>query len=416
MVKAIRKMSLIQKIMIGIVVGTTLGVMVPKWTFISVLGELFVGSLKAIAPLLVFVLIIASLAKQKADTKTYVGSVLGTYLLATFLAALVAVVASYLFPVEIVLNVTKEASGGPSQLSDVLGNVLTSVVQNPIQAMVEGNYLSVLCWSSLIGIGLRQSSEGTKEVLDNLSTGVTNVVQMIISLAPIGIVGLVFNSVATTGIAGLANYGQLLLLLVGTMAFVALIIYPAIVFVQIRQNPYPLIFFVLKESAMPAFFTRSSAANIPVNIKLAEAMNLNEESYSVSIPLGATINMGGAAITITIMTLAAVNTLGMSVPIYLAFILSVIAAVSACGASGIAGGSLLLIPLACSLFGISNDIAMQVVGVGFIIGVLQDSIETALNSSSDLLFTASAELADRRKQGEIIELKSNLVQQAKIIP
>ncbi|MEG0286330.1 MAG: serine/threonine transporter SstT [Vagococcus sp.] len=416
MVKAIRKMSLIQKIMIGIVVGTTLGVMVPKWTFISVLGELFVGSLKAIAPLLVFVLIIASLAKQKADTKTYVGSVLGTYLLATFLAALVAVVASYLFPVEIVLNVTKEASGGPSQLSDVLGNVLTSVVQNPIQAMVEGNYLSVLCWSSLIGIGLRQSSEGTKEVLDNLSTGVTNVVQMIISLAPIGIVGLVFNSVATTGIAGLANYGQLLLLLVGTMAFVALIIYPAIVFVQIRQNPYPLIFFVLKESALPAFFTRSSAANIPVNIKLAEAMNLNEESYSVSIPLGATINMGGAAITITIMTLAAVNTLGMSVPIYLAFILSVIAAVSACGASGIAGGSLLLIPLACSLFGISNDIAMQVVGVGFIIGVLQDSIETALNSSSDLLFTASAELADRRKQGEIIELKSNLVQQAKIIP
>ena len=416
MVKAIRKMSLIQKIMIGIVVGTTLGVMVPKWTFISVLGELFVGSLKAIAPLLVFVLIIASLAKQKADTKTYVGSVLGTYLLATFLAALVAVVASYLFPVEIVLNVTKEASGVPSQLSDVLGNVLTSVVQNPIQAMVEGNYLSVLCWSSLIGIGLRQSSEGTKEVLDNLSTGVTNVVQMIISLAPIGIVGLVFNSVATTGIAGLANYGQLLLLLVGTMAFVALIIYPAIVFVQIRQNPYPLIFFVLKESALPAFFTRSSAANIPVNIKLAEAMNLNEESYSVSIPLGATINMGGAAITITIMTLAAVNTLGMSVPIYLAFILSVIAAVSACGASGIAGGSLLLIPLACSLFGISNDIAMQVVGVGFIIGVLQDSIETALNSSSDLLFTASAELADRRKQGEIIELKSNLVQQAKIIP
>ena len=416
MVKAIRKMSLIQKIMIGIVVGTTLGVMVPKWTFISVLGELFVGSLKAIAPLLVFVLIIASLAKQKADTKTYVGSVLGIYLLATFLAALVAVIASYLFPVEIVLNVTKEASGGPSQLSDVLGNVLTSVVQNPIQAMVEGNYLSVLCWSSLIGIGLRQSSEGTKEVLDNLSTGVTNVVQMIISLAPIGIVGLVFNSVATTGIAGLANYGQLLLLLVGTMAFVALIIYPAIVFVQIRQNPYPLIFFVLKESALPAFFTRSSAANIPVNIKLAEAMNLNEESYSVSIPLGATINMGGAAITITIMTLAAVNTLGMSVPIYLAFILSVIAAVSACGASGIAGGSLLLIPLACSLFGISNDIAMQVVGVGFIIGVLQDSIETALNSSSDLLFTASAELADRRKQGEIIELKSNLVQQAKIIP
>ena len=414
MVKAIGKMSLIQKIMIGILIGTTLGFMVPEWTFISVLGELFVGSLKAIAPLLVFVLIIASLAKQKSGTKTYVGSVLIVYLVATFLAALVAVIASYLFPIDIILDGAKETSNGPNELSAVLGNILKSIVQNPIQALIEGNYLSVLCWASLIGIGMRQSSEGTKEVLEHVSAGITNVVQMIIKLAPIGIIGLVYQSVATTGIEGLAKYGQLLLLLVGTMLFVALVVYPAIVFVNIQQNPYPLVFFVLKESAIPAFFTRSSAANIPVNIKLAEAMNLNEESYAVSIPLGAAINMGGAAVTITIMTLAAVHTLGMSVPIYLAFILSVIAALSACGASGIAGGSLLLIPLACSLFGISNDIAMQVVGVGFIIGVLQDSVETALNSSSDLLFTASVELADRRKKGEELEMENCLVTQVQM--
>ncbi|WP_142429593.1 serine/threonine transporter SstT [Enterococcus faecalis] len=407
MVKAIRKLSLIQKIMIGIVIGTTLGFLVPEWTFISVLGELFVGALKAIAPILVFVLIIASLAQQKAGAKTYVGSILVVYLLATFLAAVVAVTASYLFPVKIVLEAAQEAQAAPTQLSDVfLSNVLTSVVQNPIQAMIEGNYLSVLFWSSLIGIGLRQSSVATKDVIANLSTGITTVVQMIIGIAPIGILGLVFHSVATTGIAGLAKYGQLLLLLIGTMAVVALVVYPAIVFWNIRQNPYPLVFFVLKESAIPAFFTRSSAANIPINMELAKAMDLNEESYAVSIPLGATINMGGAAITITIMTLAAVHTLGMSVPIYLALLLSIIAAVSACGASGIAGGSLLLIPLACSLFGISNDIAMQVVGVGFIVGVVQDSIETALNSSSDLLFTTSVELADRRKNGESIDVKA----------
>ena len=301
------------------------------------------------------------------------------------------------------MEAAQEAQAAPTQLSDVLSNVLTSVVQNPIQAMIEGNYLSVLFWSSLIGIGLRQSSVATKDVIANLSTGITTVVQMIIGIAPIGILGLVFHSVATTGIAGLAKYGQLLLLLIGTMAVVALVVYPAIVFWNIRQNPYPLVFFVLKESAIPAFFTRSSAANIPINMELAKAMDLNEESYAVSIPLGATINMGGAAITITIMTLAAVHTLGMSVPIYLALLLSIIAA---CGASGIAGGSLLLIPLACSLFGISNDIAMQVVGVGFIVGVVQDSIETALNSSSDLLFTTSVELADRRKNGEIIDVKA----------
>ena len=407
MVNAIKKMSLIQKIMIGIVIGTTLGILVPEWSFISSLGELFIGALKGIAPLLVFVLIIASLAGQKAGAKTYVGPVLVVYLLATFLAALVAVIISYAFPIEIVLDVSEEISAAPSQLGDVLGNILTSVVQNPIQGMMEGNYLAVLFWASLIGISLRQSSENTKDFLENISTGITKVVQMIINLAPIGVTGLVFTSVATTGLSGLAKYGQLLLLLVGTMTFMALIVYPAIVFWQIRQNPYPLVFFVLKESAMPAFFTRSSAANIPVNIRLAKALNLSEESYSVSIPLGATINMGGAAITITIMTLATVNTLGMDVPIHLAFLLSLIAAISACGASGIAGGSLLLIPLACSLFGIPDDIAMQVVGVGFIIGVIQDSVETALNSSSDLLFTASVEFADRRKNGEVVELNGN---------
>ena len=320
------------------------------------------------------------------------------------MAAVVAVTASYLFPVKIVLEAAQEAQAAPTQLSDVLSNVLTSVVQNPIQAMIEGNYLSVLFWSSLIGIGLRQSSVATKDVIANLSTGITTVVQMIIGIAPIGILGLVFHSVATTGIAGLAKYGQLLLLLIGTMAVVALVVYPAIV-LEYSAKSVSVSLFVLKESAIPAFFTRSSAANIPINMELAKAMDLNEESYAVSIPLGATINMGGAAITITIMTLAAVHTLGMSVPIYLALLLSIIAAVSACGASGIAGGSLLLIPLACSLFGISNDIAMQVVGVGFIVGVVQDSIETALNSSSDLLFTTSVELADRRKMVKVLMSK-----------
>lgn len=408
MVKFIQKLSLIQKIMLGIIFGTILGIVVPDWTFIGILGELFVGALKAIAPILVFTLIIASLSQQKVGTKTYVGSVLSTYLLATFLAACAAVLASYLFPVEIILENVQKTTADSTQLSDVLGNILTGVVQNPIQGMIEGNYLAVLFWASLIGIALRQSSKETKAVLENISSGITTVVQMIIGLAPIGILGLVFHSVATTGMSSLAKYGQLLLLLIGTMVFVSLVIYPAIVFFHIRQNPYPLVFFILKESAVPAFFTRSSAANIPINLKLAKSLNLNEDSYSVSIPLGATINMGGAAVTITIMTLATVNTLGMSVPIYLALLLSVIAAISACGASGIAGGSLLLIPLACSLFGISDDVAMQVVGVGFIIGVIQDSIETALNSSSDLLFTASVELGDRRKNGETLEINTNL--------
>lgn len=408
MVKVIKKLSLIQKVMIGIVIGSILGILVPEWTFIGSLGELFIGALKGIAPLLVFVLIIASLAGQKVGAKTYVGPVLLVYLLATFLAALAAVIISYAFPIEIVLDVSEEISTAPSQLGDILGNVLTSIVQNPIKGMMEGNYLAVLFWASLIGVGLRQSSDNTKEFLENISTGITRVVQIIINLAPIGVTGLVYASVATTGFNGLKEYGQLLFLLVGTMIFMALIVYPAIVFWQIRQNPYPLVFFVLKESAIPAFFTRSSAANIPVNIRLAKALNLSEESYSVSIPLGATINMGGAAITITIMTIATVNTLGMAVPIHLAFLLSLIAAVSACGASGIAGGSLLLIPLACSLFGIPDDIAMQVVGVGFIIGVIQDSVETALNSSSDLLFTASVEFADRRRNGEMVEMKRDL--------
>lgn len=408
MKEKIQKISLIQKIMMGIVLGSTLGFLVPNWTFISTLGDLFVGSLKAIAPILVFVLIISSLAQQKEGAKTNIGAVLIVYLIATFLAAFVAVIASYVFPVKMILDVSQEVNSGPTELVDVLKNLLTNTVQNPIQAIIEGNYLALLFWSSLIGVSLRKATTSTKEVLSSFSAAITSVVQKIISLAPIGIIGLVFNSVSTTGFNGLAKYGQLLLLLVGTMFFVALIIYPAIVFLNIRQNPYPLVFFVLKESAVPAFFTRSSAANIPVNIKLAKSMGLNEEAYSVSLPLGATINMGGAAVTITIMTLATVHTLDMSVPIYLAFLLSVIAAISACGASGIAGGSLLLIPLACSLFGISNDIAMQVVGVGFIIGVIQDAIETALNSSSDLLFTASVELAERRKNGEPVTLKNEL--------
>ncbi|MFV0559262.1 MAG: serine/threonine transporter SstT [Enterococcus sp.] len=407
MLEFVKRMSLIQRIVLGIILGILLGVMVPTWTFISILGELFVGALKAIAPILVFVLIMASVAKHQSGTKTFVKPILVLYLGATLLAAIIAVVASYLFPVTLTLQKAAEQSS-PQALSDVLNTILTNIVQNPLGAIIDGNYLAVLFWSALIGFALRMRSKEVKNMIEDISTAITQVVQLIIAFAPLGILGLVYTSVATTGISGLSQYGKLLLLLVGTMLTIALIIYPAIVFFYIRQNPYPLVFFCLKESAVPAFFTRSSAANIPINMMLAKQMGLTKESYSISLPLGATINMGGAAVTISIMTLAAVHTLGMDVPLPLAFVLCLLSALSACGASGIAGGSLLLIPLACSLFGISNDVAMQVVGVGFIIGVVQDSIETAINSSSDLLFTATVELGDLRRKGQPLNLAQRL--------
>ena len=400
-------MSLVQRISCGIIVGIIVGIFLPSWTFITILGTVFVSCLKAIAPLLVFFLTTASIAKHKVGNETYVKPILFLYLGGTFFSALVAVVVSSIFTIPITLQ-EQVSEKAPQNIGSVLSTMLTNVTQNPIQAIIESNYLGVLFWAVLLGLALRSRTETTKEVVDQVSVALSHVVQLIIAFAPIGILGLVYQSISTTGLSGLAEYLQLVLVLVGTMLFVALVVYPLLTFLFIKENPYPLIFFCLKESAVPAFFTRSSAANIPINMMLAERLKLTKESYAISIPLGATINMGGAAVTITVMTLTTVQTLGIEASFASKLILSLLAAIAACGASGVAGGSLLLIPLACSLFGISNEIAMQVVGIGFIIGVIQDSVETALNSSSDLLFTAIGELSARKRNGEAISLKDSL--------
>ena len=404
----LKDLSLLKRIAIGILLGIICGIFLPHWTFITIFGSLFVGALKAIAPILVFVLILASISQHDSENKSYLKPVITLYLAATLCASVVAVLASFLFPVKIALQHTTSQQAAPQSINEVLNTILTNIVQNPLQAMIEGNYLAVLFWSALIGFALRLASPAVKKATQEIAQAITLVVQLIIAFAPLGIFGLVFQSVATTGLKGLLQYGQLLLLLVGSMFFVALVVYPIMVFFLIRENPYPLVFYCLKNIAIPAFFTRSSAANIPINMLLAKNMGLTESAYSISLPLGATINMGGAAITISTMTLAAVHTLDMQVSPVLTLILCILSALSACGASGIAGGSLLLIPLACSLFGISNDIAIQVVGVGFIIGVVQDAIETAVNSSSDILFTAAAEFRDLRKNNQDIHLKERL--------
>lgn len=409
MIKRWQKLSLIQRILIGILLGILLGLAVPQWTWLSILGEIFVGSLKAIAPLLVFFIIMSSLSRHEKGTETHMTSIVILYLLATFVAALAAVGIFYLFPVKIVLpqvsDLTQEA---PKDLMTVVKNIFVNGVANPIAALSEGNYLALLFWGSLLGLALRNFSETTKKVVTDISGAISHVIQGIIQLAPLGIVGLVYNSVVSTGVDGLLAYGKLVIIVVGTMLFVSFVVYPFMVAVMIRENPYPLTFYCFKESGIPAFFTRSSAVNIPINMNLAEKLGLNEKSYALSIPLGAAANSGGAAITISLMTLAAAYTLGMEIPFPLALILCFLTAISATGASGIAGGSLLLIPLACSLFGISNDIAMQVVGVGFIIGVIQDSVETAVNSASDLLFTDTAEYHDLKKAGVKISVKEQV--------
>ncbi|MCI0129700.1 serine/threonine transporter SstT [Vagococcus sp. CY53-2] len=413
--KKIRKLSLIQKICIGIVVGAILGMLVPSWTWIKLLGDLFIGALKAIAPLLVFFLIIDSLSKQQKGIKTHMRTVIILYLSATFIAALVAVFASDLFPVKLVLPDVAVEQQTPDDLWNILSDIIIGAVMNPVQAIIEGNYLSLLFWGAVIGVGMRSAADVTKNVLSDISDTISKVIQIIIQLAPIGIVGLVFNSISEIGIKGLAEYGKLILLLVGTMLFVSFIVYPFMVFLLLKQNPYPLTMFCMKESGIPAFFTRSSVVNIPINMELCEKLGLDKESYSISIPLGATANSGGAAITISIMTLAAAHTMGMDIPFPLAFLLCLLAAISSTGVSGIAGGSLLLIPLACSLFNISNDIAMQVVGIGFIIGVVQDSVETALNSAADLLFAATAEFYDKQKSGQTIDLNECVREARKLL-
>jgi serine/threonine transporter len=355
----------------------------------GLLGELFVGALKAIAPILVFILVAASITNQKKNQHTKMKPIVVMYLLGTFSAALTAVLLSFLFPTELILVSGIEGTSPPQGIAEVLHTLLFKLVDNPLNAVASGNYIGILVWAIALGVALHHASDATKRVFEDLSHGVSQIVRFIIRLAPLGIFGLVASTFATTGFAALAGYAHLLAVLLGAMIFIALIVNPLFVYIKIKRNPYPLVLQCLRESGVTAFFTRSSAANIPVNMALCNKLDLDEDTYSVSIPLGATINMAGAAITITVLTLAAVNTLGIAVDLPTALLLSIIAAISACGASGVAGGSLLLIPLACGLFGISNDVAMQVVAVGFIIGVIQDSAETALNSSTDVVFTAA---------------------------
>ncbi len=400
-------MSLVKRIIIGLIVGITLALMVPEYAApIAIFGSLFVGALKSVAPILVFFLVMSAISQHKSGQKTNMKSVVMLYLFGTFMAGLTAVLVSFAFPVTLTLGAGVDSITPPSGVTEVLKNLLMNVVANPVVALSEANYIGVLTWAILLGMALKNAPESTKTMIVNFSDALSQVVRWVINLAPLGIMGLVFNTIATNGIGELLSYGQLLLVLVGTMMFIALVVNPVITFFMIRQNPYPLVLKCLKDSGITAFFTRSSAANIPVNMNLCNELGLDKDNYSVSIPLGATVNMAGAAITISVLTLAAVNTLGIEVDLVTAIILSVLSAVSACGASGVAGGSLLLIPLACSLFGIPNDVAMQVVGVGFVVGVIQDSCETALNSSTDVLFTAVSEMSQWRKEGREIVIKT----------
>ena len=393
-----KKTNLIKRISLGILCGALLAVLFPQASAIGLLGEIFVGGLKAIAPLLVFALVANALSQQKKGEKSNMKTVIILYLLGTFAAALVAVLIGFVFPLEIDLADAKQSLSPPDGIGQVLSNLLLKLVDNPLNALISANYIGVLSWAVVFGIAMREASHHSKDLLRTSAEVTSKIVEWIINLAPFGILGLVYTTISGKGFQALQSYGLLLLVLIATMLMVALIINPLIVFAMLRKNPYPLVWRCLRVSGVTAFFTRSSAANIPVNMKLCRDLNLNPETYSVSIPLGATINMAGAAITINTLTLAAVHTLGIQVDFATAFVLSIVAAVSACGASGVAGGSLLLIPVACSLFGISNDLAMQVVSVGFVIGVIQDSCETALNSSTDVLFTAVAEMSSWPKE------------------
>lgn len=383
--------NIVKQIIGGLLAGVALAVISTNWAQrTALLGEFFITALKSVAPVLVLLLVMAAIANHKRGSQSRMGRVITLYLVGTFSAAFIAVLASYLFPSTIQLQATEGVLNPPLTMLEVLLSLLLSIVDNPFNAILSANYMAILAWAILLGLGFRAASDNTKQLLNDASDAITFVVKLIIRLAPIGVFGIVASTIATTGFKALADYAHLLIVLLGCMLIIALVVNPLIVYSQIRRNPYPLVFTCLRESGMTAFLTRSSAANIPVNMALAKRLGLHEETYSMSIPLGATINMAGAAITITVLTLAAVNTLGIPVSFGTAVLLSVVASLCACGASGVAGGSLLLIPLACSLFNIPNDIAMQVVGVGFIISVIQDSAETALNSSTDVLFTAAA--------------------------
>ena len=402
LLKKYTSVSLMLRIFIGLALGAMLGLLLPQWTGIAILGRMFVSALKGIAPVLVAVLVMSSIAKAGSGMGHRFSLLVGVYMLSTFIAAVCAVVGSFLFPVTLELSEVADVDVSAGSLSDVFTNLLTNMVANPVAAIAGANYIAILFWSIILGVALKtMASKATVNVVHDLSSVVTRVVKWVIQFAPFGILGLVFSTVSESGLSVFTTYGHLLLLLVGCMLVNAFVFNPMISFVLLRKNPYPLLFTCLKESGLQAFFTRSSAANIPINMALCKKLGLDEEFYSVSIPLGATINMDGAAVTITVFSLAVAHTLGIDVSFGSALFLGVIATLGACGASGVAGGSLLLIPMACSFFGIPNDVAMQAVAVGFIVGVVQDSVETALNSSGDAFFTATAELYDRKKRNKV---------------
>lgn len=396
--KTWKKRNLIVKILCGIIIGSILGVAFPQATPIGYLGVLFVSALKAIAPILVFVLVMSSISQAGTGIQSKFRNVILLYVISTLVSAVIAVFVSYIFPLTVRLSEAYATTENTKSLAEIFGNLLESIVENPLSALLKGNYLGILFWAVIIGFGLKRvSNKETITVVGNLSDAISNVVRWIIHFAPFGVMGIVFTTVSTNGISIFTSYGKLILELVLTMLFVMLISNPFIIFLCTRKNPFPLTFKCIRESAVPAFFTRSSAANIPVNMTLCQELGLDKNFYSVSIPLGSTINMNGAAVVITIMALTLANTLGISVPIVVAIFLAVVSTLGACGTSGVAGGSLLLIPMACSFLGISSDVSMQMVAVGFIVGVIQDSVETALNSSSDVMFTAVAEQMEENK-------------------
>lgn len=403
LVTFVKKVPLIEQIAIGLVIGIVLAVFVPSAVpFVSIFGDLFVSALKGVAPVLVFILVMNAMMQRKSDGDTSMKPIVTLYILGTFAASLVGVTLSFLFPVTLQLSIGNSEINPPSGIAQVLHTLIMNVVDNPVNALLRANYIGILAWAVIIGLAMHAvAKEETKKVFDDLSKGITIVVSWVIRFAPIGIMGLVTQSISASGLSALLSYVKLLGVLIASYALVALVMNPLIVFAKIHRNPYPLVLATIRESGIYAFFTRSSAANIPVNLSLCKRLGLNPDTYTISIPLGATINMAGASITISVLALAAANTFGIQVDLLTALLLCLISTVGACGASGVAGGSLLLIPVACASFGISNDLAMQVVGVGFIISVLEDACETALNSSSDVLFTATAEFAERAKRGEL---------------
>ena len=403
LVTFVKKVPLIEQIAIGLVIGIMLAVFVPSAVpFVSIFGDLFVSALKGVAPVLVFILVMNAMTQRKSDGDTNMKPIVTLYVLGTFAASLVGVTLSFLFPVTLQLSIGNSEINPPSGIAQVLHTLIMNVVDNPVNALLRANYIGILAWAVIIGLAMHSvAKEETKKVFDDLSKGITIVISWVIRFAPLGIMGLVTQSISASGLSALLSYLKLLGVLIASYALVALVMNPIIVFAKIHRNPYPLVFATIRESGIYAFFTRSSAANIPVNLSLCKRLGLNPDTYTISIPLGATINMAGASITISVLALAAANTLGIQVDLLTALLLCLISTVGACGASGVAGGSLLLIPVACASFGITNDLAMQVVGVGFIISVLEDACETALNSSSDVLFTATAEFAERAKRGEL---------------